>query len=294
MLAEDRARRSLGPAMAWAKRVGIEELHVLAGEGSGLLARRAAQFRDPARVWSVRRHGLSPAEPDPVPVEPGALEGLGPFGDLIRASGAEPVMEAGILRAEVLGLEVGRVVMGDDRWELEVGVGHHDREGHKALHADEPTGELLEAVVEEVSRRRRARVPSHPANLLSQERWLRALVIRRPELVGAEKLEPAWSPDQAAAIGGERSPAAAIGIDGSGEPVVAVFSTGVDMDLVPTAADIRLALARGRSMLRLLLVMPEGDDLPITRNLASALHSPAHVVTVERDWKAIGDGTPHR
>jgi hypothetical protein len=32
------------------------------------------------------------------------------------------------------------------------------------------------------------------------------------------------------------------------------------------------------------VVVPEGDDVPVTRHLALALAAPASVVTVPRDW----------
>jgi hypothetical protein len=63
-----------------------------------------------------------------------------------------------------------------------------------------------------------------------------------------------------------------------------VCSTGIHVDLVPTAADVRL---RDAPDARLVLVVPEGDDHPVNRDLAAALTSPADIVTVKRDWKAL-------
>jgi hypothetical protein len=60
-----------------------------------------------------------------------------------------------------------------------------------------------------------------------------------------------------------------------------VASVGVDPDLVPAAADARLLHG---AELPLLLVVPEGDDLSVTRGLAARLRRPATVVTVPRDW----------
>ena len=65
-------------------------------------------------------------------------------------------------------------------------------------------------------------------------------------------------------------------------PVLAVFSTGVDVDLVPAAIDARLADARNP---RLLIVVPERDDHPYLRKLAEALREPADVVTVPNSWR---------
>ncbi|HLI53127.1 MAG TPA: hypothetical protein VKU88_02285, partial [Acidimicrobiales bacterium] len=70
-----------------------------------------------------------------------------------------------------------------------------------------------------------------------------------------------------------------------GAGAIVVASVGVDPDLVPAAADARLLHG---SDLPLVLVVPEGDDHPVTRGLAAALRPPAMVVTVPRDWAAHG------
>jgi hypothetical protein len=65
--------------------------------------------------------------------------------------------------------------------------------------------------------------------------------------------------------------------------VLVVCSTGIDLDLVPFAADARLLDGRDP---RLVLVLPDGDDHPVTRDLAGALRRPADVVTVGREWRS--------
>jgi hypothetical protein len=57
-----------------------------------------------------------------------------------------------------------------------------------------------------------------------------------------------------------------------------VCSAGIDLDLVPFAADARDAVAEAGA--RLLLAVPEGDDHPVTRELAARLAVPADVVPV--------------
>jgi hypothetical protein len=69
----------------------------------------------------------------------------------------------------------------------------------------------------------------------------------------------------------------------TGPDAVLVCSVGVDLDLVPAAAEARLALA---SDARLLLVVPERDDHPVTRALAARLKQPAEVVAVSGDWRS--------
>jgi hypothetical protein len=64
---------------------------------------------------------------------------------------------------------------------------------------------------------------------------------------------------------------------------VAVASTGIDLDLLPTAADLRLAHAPSA---RLVVVVPERDAHPVTRALASSLVDPAEVVALPGDWRS--------
>jgi hypothetical protein len=57
---------------------------------------------------------------------------------------------------------------------------------------------------------------------------------------------------------------------------VYVCSTGIDLDLVPVAADARLGIGEDA---HLVLVVPPKDDHPITRRLAARLTKPAEIVT---------------
>ncbi|HSH59111.1 MAG TPA: hypothetical protein VK988_05610, partial [Acidimicrobiales bacterium] len=79
-------------------------------------------------------------------------------------------------------------------------------------------------------------------------------------------------------------PAPAAGLDTEGRPVVVVCSTGIDVDLVPAAADVRLGDGRGA---RLILAVPEVDDHPLIRDLAAALAEPAEVVPIQGDWRRL-------
>ena len=115
----------LGGALAWALRRNAAHVHVVADEGAGTLARRAAGFSVPVSVWRVDGRALRPAVPDALPVPPEvSTDHLG-LEAMIVAAGADPVVEHGVLAGEVAGLEVCRVV--DDPFtgavRLEVGVG---------------------------------------------------------------------------------------------------------------------------------------------------------------------------
>jgi hypothetical protein len=113
-------------------------------------------------------------------------------------------------------------------------------------------------------------------NQYAAARWLRWVVIAHPELVGAKALHPV-SPTLLRGDLREHQPAPA-----AGDGVIVVCSTGIDVDLVPTAADARLAHDPGA---RLVLVVPAPDAHPLTRTLAAQLADPAEVVTVPAGWR---------
>jgi hypothetical protein len=286
VLVDEPSPARLGPALVWALRESVSRLRVMveAGTDAGrraaaVIARRADLFALPVEVFAVEGRALAtvPAAipPADVPVPAGAQ----PLMDMMAAHGVDPVVEYGTVTGEVLGLEVARVVDG----RLQVGVGLHDRQARAGLRPDQDAGAALDEVVALVRRWRRPGARRHPANLLSKERWLRAAVVARPYVVGARLLQRR---PPAVPVGDLRlaQPAAAAGDDADGAPVVVVCSTGVDLDLVPTAADHRL-IEGGSSRLR--LVVPDGDDYPVTHHMAATLRQPADVVTVPRDWPTL-------
>ncbi len=299
VLIADGVVNRFGPALAWGWRQAVEELHVLVeasvpggpSAASGVIARRAAAMANPPRIWDVRGRDLvaaSPAEAVPgAVVSPTSASGdeasirqVHTYPDLLRAHGAEPVLEHGVLRGEVLGLEVARVVAG----QLQVGVGRHDRLARAEMHPDEDIGQALDEAVRAVRARRRLSEPRHPANTLARGRWLRSIVCTRPELVGGRDLVPVEPPLPWFDLP-EAGAAPAVGTSSPGaRPLVIVCSVGVDMDLIPTAADSRLIHRPGAG---LAIVVPEGDDVPVTRALAAMLADPADVRVVPRGWEDL-------
>jgi len=281
VLVEGAERRSLGGALAWALRFQAGALHLLVDANGDVLARRAEPFRLPVTVWAVTPSGIVEIEgrgffpPPPLAAEDAR------WAEVLRAVGAEPVVEFGVLSGEVLGLEVARVVDG----RLEAGVGVRDRTFHRDLEPERPVEEVLAEVVALVRRWRRAGAAIHLANTLAGERWLRHVLVARPDVVGAAWLAPM---PPAVPRGDLRLPSAAMmaGVDREGAPVVVAASTGVDLDLVPAAADAHRAAGLPA---RLILAVPEGDDHPRTRQLAALLNEPAQVVTVPAGWKALTD-----
>jgi hypothetical protein len=200
----------------------------------------------------------------------------------------EVVAEGGVIRGEVNGLEVARIVAGQtsagvpiDAPLLEVGVGKADRELTAMLHGGLDPVDQLDRVVAIVRDHRRPGAPPHPLNQLVPDRWLRASLCRDPGRIGLSELRPAQGARARANLR-DRDIAVAVGTALDGTRVVVACSVGGALDLVPLAADARVAIDRAA---RLLLAVPERDDLPGNRRLAARLRVPAKVVPVTGDWR---------
>ena len=308
-LAQERPERALGGALALAIRSGCDTVHVFADEHSGLLARRAACFTQPPSVWQIDGDTAVPAEPSPRPTEsvpPRAPELVA----LLVSAGVEIAVEHGVITGEVEGLEVARIVAaatgthpssteggpsdadpdGSDEpaasWRIEVGVGAHDREAFALLHADEPTAESIRRVAEVVRTHRSPGAAPHPLNRMGAARWLRSLLIRRPDLVGAGRLRAASPP---VARGGPKdpSPAVAYGLTPEGRRLVAVACVGIDLDVVPFAADARLFLDPDAE---LTIALARRDAHEVIRAMAARLDDPAEIVEIDDDWRTAAGG----
>ncbi|HVT78569.1 MAG TPA: hypothetical protein VHD87_16135 [Acidimicrobiales bacterium] len=234
-----------------------------------LIARQATYFSSPAtiEVYSVDGTSLIPA----IGMRFVPAEGTNRI-PIDVPEGVDVVVEDGVTRFEVKGLEIGRVEDG----EVAVGVGKHDREAHRMANS----AATLEDLAARVHAGRRADAPSSPMTNLVRERWLRWIATRHPELVGVGPLTPVAPPTPRADL---RDAGIAPAL---GDGVVVAFSVGVDPDLVPSAADARGRYAADAD---LVLVVPEADALPNTYRLAAALKRPARVVTVPNNWPALGD-----
>ena len=280
VLAEDSPERSLGPALAWARQQSVGTVHLLAERDTGLLARRAVYFAERPTVWTVDERRLTPAVAEPFVAAAAIDAELEALAGLIVEGGAVPVREHGVLVGEVEGLEVCRAVRDEatGACRLEVGVGAHDREAFLLIHGNVPTAESLRRVVDAVVLHRRPDAEPHPLNRLGAERALRARIIREPSIVGAAELAVAPPPVPRANLK-DAVPCVAAGRTEGGAPMV-VGSTGIDLDLVPFAADARAAL--GTPDARLVIAVPPRDRAAVTVALAGALEHPAEVVGIER------------
>jgi hypothetical protein len=278
ILADERPARTLGPALAWARQQGVSGVNVLTddADAAGVLARRAAYFTHPPRVWLVDGRTLQPAVAEQLPPAAPVDPSFEPLVALIEAAGVTPVVEHGVLSGEVAGLEVCRAATDPDTGHarLEVGVGAHDREAFRLIHGDVPPADALAAVAGAVAEHRRPGAEPHPLNRLGAERLLRHRLLHDPSLVGAVALEPAAPPVVRDNLK-ESVPCVAAGVGERGGAMVVVCSIGVDLDLVPFAADARAAT--GPADADLVLAVPARDAVPVTYALASALRRPALV-----------------
>lgn len=286
-LADEAPERSLGRALAWAHKNDVEDLNVIVNEDGGVVARRAAQFARAPRVFRVDGGTLVSAEivsQTPIAEPPSEALDLVP---LLAEAGVEIVIEHGVVRGEILGLEVARIVIDPvDGPRVEVGVGRHDREAFAMVHGDVPAPKALASVVESVRLHRCAGpdggLPEHPLGRMASERWLRKVLVDQPERIGTVALEAVESIVERERVD-EAVPAIAVGTGASGAPVVVVCSTGIDLDLVPTAADARITYGPEAD---LLLVLPERDAHPVTRTLSDALTRPGAMIAVSPDWRS--------
>jgi hypothetical protein len=277
VLADDRPQRILGPSLVWASRQpGVGKLHVLCDDEAGVVARRAALFAADLQVWAVDGRVLRHAQAAAIASTAVVDADMMTFAADIEAAGAEPLCEWGALIGEVRGLEVCRVIRSTETGVamLAVGVGAHDREAFAMIHGDRPPVEALAGVIEAVGPHRRLGAAPHALNRLAAERMLRAELIDDPAIVGASVLLAAEPPVARPNLK-DPVPCVATGFDAAGQSVTVVCSVGIDVDLVPFAADAHL-----RHGGRLIIAVPERDAHPIAHQLIAQLRTPAHLVTV--------------
>lgn len=279
------AARSMGPALALARRHGATQLHVMAEAGTADLARVATCFDPRPEVWTVSgRTVVAAAEAGPEP-PPDVPDDLDEHVALLREADCEVIVEHGSVVGEVLGLEVARVVVNDaGDSELRVGVGEVDRDAHLIMNPERPVAEALAEVADTVRQHRRFGAEPHPLNRLGSERWLRAALVADPTIVGAAHLAPLPSPQPRATLK-ERMPAFAVGESNEGAPIVVACSVGVDIDLVPQAAD---AASQIDGEHELWFVVPERDVVPNTVELVESLIRPTRIVAIDDRWRTVG------
>jgi hypothetical protein len=271
----------LGGAIVAAARQNATELHFF-GEGTLLTgddARRASRSAIVATCWSIDGRILNIVDPGEIAsslIFSDLPTDEQPFAEVIRKAGAEPIVDQGVLRAEVLGLEVGRVVrdVETDEPYLAVGVGKHDRLAQSMMNsAKDPAVALGEAVLS-VAVHRVPGGPSHPANTVSRSRWLREILLSDPALVGFEG--PVARVSGTVPVDLKAAGVAAFTAQKSGAPMLVGCAAGVDLDgptdLLDTAEKCGLSEVQ--------LVVLNTDDFPAIRTLCATLTPPIGVVTL--------------
>lgn len=280
----------LGPAMIWALRHNATELKLFTEHNASDLARRASFFTFKIEVFEIINEtragvGTVPASPHAVPAPPCTVSmkeisaADESFTSFILSSGAEITREHGVLAGEVCGLEVCRVVhettdtaVVESR--LEIGVGTHDRETFQLLHGRTATIESLRKVVDEVAAKRIVGANPHPLNQLGRERLLRHLICASPHLVDAVSLQTVAPPMPRANLK-DQVPCCAMGVARDGRVLVAIFSIGIDPDVISFGADARQALD---DQADLVFVSPQRDIVPAIVQLGELLRVPARFV----------------
>ncbi len=282
--------RAIGRALRWATANRLATVGVLAERHAGDLARRADLLTEPSdgpalAIWQVNGADVSPAAPQPpieppeIPAEHWALAGV------ISEAGARPLDEHGVLVGDVAGLEVCRVVDGDldgatgGRPTIELGVGQADRDLHQLVHGKAELDGELRRIISAVAQYRRPG-SHHPLTRIGRERWLRAVLLETPGMVDAELLEP-LVPLRSRSGLKIAEPAAAAGRRIDGRPLVVVTMSGIDLDLVPEAADHR---HRHDPDAALVIAVPE-RDLELSTTLLDRI-ADATAVAIDSPWEA--------
>ena len=287
VLIEEANLRSLGGALTWAARHGAAELLAIVeceADVAGHLAREAGWFSRPIEVRRVVDRSTEAVAPtpfgEPGPQTAGAEtdpSGLAACTRLLADAGCEVVVEHGVVKGEILGLEVARVVTAEGVAALEVGVGKFDREISAMMNANLAPQETLRAAIDMVRTYRHVGAQVHPLRDLVGERWLRCIVLAEPELVGATALRPVDTTVEPTSLR-ESQPAAAVGTLVAGGSVVVVCTAGVDLDLIALAEDTRRSVDPDAE---LVVCGPGRNFLGPIRVVGALLERPPRFVAVD-------------
>ena len=272
VLIDGDSSRALGPVLAWASRFD-KPVHLLAERDSGILARRSQFFTSSITVWHVDDRSLLPAVAEPhLPVVEAQPEHVAMM-DLISSSGADALIEHGIVVGEVRGLEMCRVVNDNTTGEsrLEVGMGVNDREAFAMVHGELPKEEALRNVIEAVAVHREPGAMVHPFNQFGAERMHRWRALQDPLSIGFTELSPADPPVRRTNLK-DAVPCVALGVTTEGESAVAVFVNGIDLDVIPFAVDAAsrcgvqhaVVVARAKDITTSMKKMAEWASLSVT------------------------------
>lgn len=268
----------LGGALVWIDHHVPGAIDLVVEHHAGVHARRAGVLAPECRVWQASGGEVAPAVAAPIPEPRSRPDDAAHLEAALVDLGLDVVCEDGILRGELAGLEVARILHGPDGPVLEAGVGRFDREAGVLLHAGRSPVEAVADAAAQVRPHRTLGAVSHAVNRLARERWLRRVVLDDPvafDIDLAALVEPV--PPRANLL--EVVPASLLGTDG-GRSVLLVCSVGVDLGLVPAIAD--LIAVHSPDLVR--IVVPERDRLPHLERLAGRLPVPTEIRTTDTPW----------
>lgn len=269
---------ALGGVLVWIDRHQPDSIDLIVDHHAGVHARRLGQLAPTGRVWRVEGDTVVEADAEPIPPTTPRPDDAAHLEAVLVDEGLEVVCEDGVLRGELAGLEVARILHGPDGPVLEAGVGRFDREAGALLRGGQDPAEAVAATAAQVRPHRTPGALSHAINRLARERWLRQVVVEDPGAVGVSLpslVEPI--PPRANLL--EQVPAALMGTDGD-RSVLVVCSVGVDLGLVPAIVD--LIAVHGPDEVR--VVVPERDRLPHLERLLTRLPVPASILHVGVPW----------
>lgn len=269
--------RGLGPVLRWAYGNGADRLVAVAeADVAPAIARRASLLTAEITVWSADGTDVGPAVAQPVVAPPPIPNDELRFAALISEAGARPVDDHAMLVAEVAGLEVARVVPaeGGEPAHLSVGVGQADRELQQYIHGHLDDDANLRRAIGAVVKHRHPGSAAHPLTRVARQRWLRSVLLDDPAIIGLSALQPAVPLRPRETVLGDEPSAA------RGPGTVVVCSVGVDLDLLPEAADYR---HRDDPEASLIVVVPERDRRLATAALSNIV-ADLSVVSIDVPW----------
>ncbi len=231
--------RTIGPTLLWMQKHHLTEVDLVIEGDAGIPARRAQALTCDLRVWQMLNGTLQPATPAPHLPKIQPPDSHEQFVSLIQQCGADVVREHGILTGEVLGLEICRVVDTPEGPKLEVGVGAIDRETFQLVHAHRSIEDSLTEVATIVRQHRTPGAPHHPLGKMAGERLLRHHILNNPHLINATSLQPAEPPLPRTSLR-DHNPCVATGTTTANEPLIAVFTDTIDIDIIGFAIDAQL------------------------------------------------------
>ena len=216
-------------------------LQLLAGHGTGVLARRAAHFRLPIDVWHVEDRALLPAvaEPAVAPAAPSAP--TSPSSRRSPPAARSPTSST----ASCQGRCAGSRSVGSWTTRTPVPCGWRSVSAPTIARpspsstATCPPSRRWPAWSMPSAAHRSPGAP-HPLNRLAPERLLRWRLEQEPSLIGLASLTPTQPPVPSPRASRIALRARRSGGGPTGHEVLVVCSVGVDLDLVPYAIDARL------------------------------------------------------